>query len=54
MSVHHIPPRTGEGDHEVGEGHVQLLPAFAVRKTRLCPSTLLRMVPLPVSGRNFA
>ena len=25
-----------------------------VRKTRPCPSTILRMAPLPVPGRNLA
>ena len=39
------------------EGHAGVLPtllANTVRKTRPCPSTILRMVPLPVPGRNWA
>ena len=49
------PPRLGVGDHEVVEGHVRVVPtplANTLEIICLCPSTILRMVPLPVSGRN--
>ena len=48
-----VPPPTGEGDHPQGGGGVRAaLPDLAVRIGRGCPSTILRMVPLPVPGRN--
>ena len=34
------------------EGHRRVLRTSKVRFIRLCPSTTLRVVPLPVPGRN--
>jgi hypothetical protein len=42
------PPRHGEGNHEVVEGRGARPHPCA---WRACPSTILRMVPLPVPGR---
>jgi len=46
-----IPPRNGEGDHGAkrrgGGGSPQAMRLLAA------PSTMLRMVPLPVPGRSF-
>ena len=39
---------TTEGGGEAGAG------TRAIASTRPCPSTMLRMVPLPVPGRTFA
>src|SRR3546814_4833137 len=47
------PPRNGEGDHRRwwrGTGGVAL--RIKDRKHLTCPSTMLRMVPLPRWGRN--
>jgi len=44
----------GEGDRRrrLGwRGTRRMAHAFGVRRTGLCPSPILRMVPLPVSGR---
>ena len=35
----------------MGEGHVRQLPDFEVRTRRGCPSTTLRVVPLPIAAR---
>ena len=47
MHVQFLPQR-GRGTTEGGGG------ALSVVHARLCPSTTLRVVPLPVPGRNFA
>src|SRR3546814_6243656 len=47
------PPRNGEGDHRRwwrGTGGAAL--RIKDRKHLACPSTILRMVPLPRLGRN--
>ena len=47
-----ILPCKGRGTtRRVVEGHPRLL--RAVRKNAMCPSTMLRMVPLPVPGRIY-
>ena len=35
------------------ERYARVTLSFAVVTTRLYPSTMLRMVPLPVPGRNY-
>ncbi len=45
------PPRDGEGDHEVVEGYVPKALHLLAPPIRPCPSTMLRMVPLPRWGR---
>src|SRR3546814_6625265 len=47
------PPRNGEGDHRRwwrGTGGAAL--RIKDRKHLACPSTMIRMVPLPRGGRN--
>jgi hypothetical protein len=47
-----ILPHRGRGTtRSVVEGQVQLLRMVNVVSSRGCPSTILRMVPLPVPGR---
>jgi hypothetical protein len=48
-------PHRGRGTtRRVVEGHVRPLMTAKIWTYRVCPSTMLCMVPLPVSGRNFA
>ena len=48
-------PHRGRGTtRRVVEGHAEVILTLMAEITGLCPSTMLRMVPLPVSGRNFA
>jgi hypothetical protein len=54
MGAHTILPGTGRGTATRSggvEGHSRLLRTSGVALCRACPSTILRMVPLPVSGR---
>ncbi len=48
-----IPPPAGEGDQQSRcRGRFWQAPRRKVWKNRPCPSTTLRVVPLPVPGRN--
>ena len=48
-----IPPPTGEGDQRSWwRGTHRWTRRSMSSAARLCPSTMLRMVPLPVPGRN--
>ena len=49
-----VLPGTGRGTAAAGagvEGHVPRRKTFEVPITRPCPSTTLRVVPLPLRGR---
>ena len=51
-----IPPRNGEGDRTSGTHSVTGDVVEGMKYASLVftiPSTMLRMVPLPVPGRNF-
>jgi hypothetical protein len=55
MRAPKLLPGTGRGTtRRVVEGHVPVLLTSEVQFTRPCPSTMLRMVPLPLQGRNSA
>jgi len=55
MGFDQFLPHQGRGTtRRVVEGHGRSVLTFEARTIRWCPSTMLRMVPLPVSGRNFA
>jgi len=47
-----VPPRTGEGDHVVVEGHRQVIPTSRGTDYRVCPSTTFGGPP-PPRGRNL-
>ena len=50
---HQILPGTGRGTmRSMVEGHGRVISAFKVGITSACPSTTLRVVPLPRWGRN--
>ena len=52
MFAAQILPGTGRGTtRRVVEGHSPLASVLTVTPTRPCPSTMLRMVPLPLQGR---
>jgi hypothetical protein len=52
MKDNENPPRNGEGDQRSWwRGILGITVPLDLSRTSLCRSTILRMVPLPVSGR---
>ena len=45
-------PETGRGTSEAGGGAQAGLALVEAARDTACPSTILRMVPLPGTGRN--